>query len=274
MEINKIKKLIVAGDSWTYGSEIRDPALPQSVNDWDDPNDAYRLPRIWPTKLGKHLNIDDVVNLSYPAASNDRIIRNLVGWLTQEYLSVGKDTSELLVVVGFTSPERKDFYYRDINDKHRHFWYTLWPMWKHKYPQQELNQFAELYAAYMWNSEEYTHRYLQQVFYLQTLFKQYGIEHLFFQAFYQRNDMHIRQWTDDPYNRHYQGQPDEMVWNMIDPIRFMHKNDEIHSFHNYIIKKDASPGQRDSILNMHPSELGHTWWADHINEYGKENNLW
>lgn len=274
MEINKIKKLIVAGDSWTYGSEIRDPALPQSVNDWDDPNDAYRLPRIWPTKLGKHLNIDDVVNLSYPAASNDRIIRNLVGWLTQEYLSVGKDTSELLVVVGFTSPERKDFYYRDINNKHRHFWYTLWPMWKHKYPQQELNQFAELYAAYMWNSEEYTHRYLQQVFYLQTLFKQYGIEHLFFQAFYQRNDMHIRQWTDDPYNRHYQGQPDEMVWNMIDPIRFMHKNDEVHSFHNYIIKKDASPGQRDSILNMHPSELGHTWWADHINEYGKENNLW
>ena len=115
MQTNKFKKLVVAGDSWTYGSEIRDPKLPTSVNDWDEPNDAYRLPRIWPTKLGAHLDAEEVINLSYPAASNDRIVRNLVGWLTQEYLSTGKDTSELFVVVGFTSPERKDFYYRDIN---------------------------------------------------------------------------------------------------------------------------------------------------------------
>lgn len=272
--MHKFKRLVVSGDSWTYGSEIRDPALPEEIKDWDPPNDAYRLPRIWPTKLGKHLGIDDVVNLSYPAASNDRIVRNLVGWLTQEYLSPKKDTSELFVVVGFTSPERKDFYYRDINNKHKHFWYTMWPMWKHKYPQEELNEFAELYAAYMWNPEEYTHRYLTQVFYLQTLFNHYGIKHLFFQAFYQRNDMHIRQWVDDPYNRHYQGQPDEMIWQMIDPIRFMHKDDTIHSFHNYIVDKDTSENKRDCILNMHPSELGHTWWADHVYEYGKDKNLW
>lgn len=274
MQDNKIKKLIVSGDSWTYGSEIRDPALPESVKDWDEPNDSYRLPRIWPTKLGKHLGVDDVVNLSYPAASNDQILRNTVGWLTQEYLSTGKDTSDICVVIGFTSPERKDFYYRNINNKFEHFWYTMWPMWKHKYPQQELNDFAELYAAYMWNPEEYTHRYLNQVFYLQTLFRQYNIKHLFFQAFYQRNDMHIRQWVDDPYRRHYNGQPDQMIWDLIDKDRFMHKDEPVHSFHNYIVKKDTSPNQKDSILNMHPSELGHTWWADHIYEYGKEKQLW
>ena len=78
----KFKRLVVSGDSWTYGSEIRDPKLPESVKDWDEPNDAYRLPKIWPTKLGNYLGVDDVVNLSYPAASNDRIVRNLVGWLT------------------------------------------------------------------------------------------------------------------------------------------------------------------------------------------------
>ena len=98
------KRLVVSGDSWTYGSEIRDPKLPESVKDWDEPNDAYRLPKIWPTKLGNYLGVDDVVNLSYPAASNDRIVRNLVGWLTQEYLATKRDTSELFVVVGFTSP--------------------------------------------------------------------------------------------------------------------------------------------------------------------------
>ena len=122
------KRLVVSGDSWTYGSEIRDPKLPESVKDWDEPNDSYRLPKIWPTKLGNHIGVDDVVNLSYPAASNDRIVRNLVGWLTQEYLAPKRDTSELFVVVGFTSPERKDFYYRNINNKFEHFWYTLWPV--------------------------------------------------------------------------------------------------------------------------------------------------
>jgi hypothetical protein len=274
MPKDKIKKLIVAGDSWTYGSEIRDPKLPQRVNDWDEPNDAYRIPRIWPTKLGNHIGAEEVINLSYPAASNDRIVRNLVGWLTQEYIAPKKPTDELFVIVGFTSPERKDFYYREPKANGNHFWFTLWPMWKHKYPQTALNKFSELYAEYLWNPEEYTHRYLNQVFYLQTLFERYNIKHMFFQAFYQRNDMHIRQWADDPYHRHYHGQPDQMIWDMIDPVNYMHKDDEIHSFHNYIVKKDTSPNQRDSILNMHPSELGHTWWADHIYEYGKENGKW
>jgi hypothetical protein len=272
--MQKVKTLLVDGDSWTYGSEIRDPQLPESIKDWDPPNDEYRLPRIWASKLGQMIGAEETFNISYPASSNDGIVRRTVGWITQEYLSKGRDTSDLFVVIGFTSPERKDFYYRDIDDKHRHFWYTMWPMWKHKYPQEELNQFAEIYSAYMWNPEEYTHRYLNQVFYLQTLFNHYGIRHLFFQAFYQRNDMHIRQWTDDPYNKHYNGQPDQMVWDMIDPVKFMHKDDKIHSFHNYILNKDVSEGKRDSILNMHPSELGHTWWAEHIYEYGKENKQW
>lgn len=270
----KNTRLVVSGDSWTYGSEIRNPALPDSVNDWDEQNDSYRLPKIWPTKLGRHLAVEEVINLSYPAASNDRIVRNIVGWLTQEYIFSGKNTDELFVIIGFTSPERKDFYYKDTNNKSKHFWFTLWPMWKHKYPQDELNRFSELYATYLWNPEEYVHRYLNQVFYLQTLFQKYNIKYLFFQAFYQRNDMNIRQWIDDPYCRHYNGQPDQMIWDLVDPIRFMHKDKEVHSFHNYIVSKDKSLGQKECILNMHPSELGHTWWADHVYEYGKENKLW
>ena len=43
--------LLTAGDSWTFGSEVRDPELPQSVSDWDPENNAYRIPRIWPTLL-------------------------------------------------------------------------------------------------------------------------------------------------------------------------------------------------------------------------------
>jgi hypothetical protein len=263
------KKLVVIGDSWTYGSEIRDPKLPKEVNDWDPPNDQYRIPRIWPTKLANKLDYD-VVNLSYPAASNDRSVRILTGWLSQEYFSKKKSTDDLFVVVGLTSPERKDFYYK--SDTHN-FWYTVWPMWEHKYPQPELTEFSKLYALYMWNSEEYTHRYLQQIFYLQTLFNHYKIKHLFFQAFYQSNTMHIKNWTDDPYSRQYNAQPDHMLWDLIDPVRFMHKDDKVHSFHNYITSKDTSPNKETSILLMHPSETGHTWWADHMYEYLMDHNL-
>jgi hypothetical protein len=97
---------------------------------------------------------------------------------------------------------------------------------------------------------------------------------LFFQAFYQYKDMHIRQWVDDPYSRNYQSQPDKMVWDMIDEKRFVNKNTEPHSFHNYILNRDATPDKSACILNMHPSELGHTWWAEHLHEYIKDNELW
>jgi hypothetical protein len=125
-------RLVVAGDSWTYGSEIRDPQLPDTVKDWDKENDHYRTQRIWPNKLAKLLNITDIINLSYPAASNDKIVRNTIGWLTQEYLSKNRPTDDLLVIIGLTSPERKDFYYK--TDNTNGFWFTLWPMWRHLYP--------------------------------------------------------------------------------------------------------------------------------------------
>lgn len=269
-----MKKLVVIGDSWTYGSEIRNPNLPESINDWDEPNDKYRLPKIWPTKLGKMMGIEEVINLSYPAASNDRSVRHLVGWLTQEYFVKDKPTDDLFVIVGLTSPERKDFYYKDDGQDGHNYWITMWPMWTHNYTQKPLQQFGKIYTEHFWNSEEYIHRYVNQLFYLQTLFKHYKINYLFFQAFYQYKDMHIRQWADDPYARNYQSQPDKMLWNLIDSVRFMNKDKEPHSFHNYIMQKDPTENKSIALLNMHPSELGHTWWAEHLFDYIRENKLW
>jgi hypothetical protein len=268
---DNVKKLVVVGDSWTYGSEIKNPDLPSSVNDWDHENDEYRIARIWPTFVGKNFNVPEVINLSYPAASNDRSVRHLVGWITQEYLAKNKDPSELFVIVGLTSPERKDFFYKDEKMDN---WITMWPLWTHNYQREPLNKFARLYAEHFCNQEESTHRYLHQIFYLQNFFKQHNIKFLFFQSFYQPKHLHIKQWVDDPYSRHYQGQPDQMIWDMIDEKTFMRKNEEIHSFHNYITTKDTSIDKKDTILLMHPSPLGHQWWAEHVTEYIKENNLW
>ena len=42
------KHLVVAGDSWTFGSEIVDPKLGGKFKEWDSANNTYLIPRIWP----------------------------------------------------------------------------------------------------------------------------------------------------------------------------------------------------------------------------------
>ena len=74
--------LLTAGDSWTFGSEIKDDGLPHTVSDWDPENNAFRIPKIWPTLLSQRLNCKDHTNISYPASSNDRIVRHTISWIT------------------------------------------------------------------------------------------------------------------------------------------------------------------------------------------------
>lgn len=268
-----MRKLIVIGDSWTYGSEIRDPEFTDDIKDWDEVNDEYRLPKIWPTKLSKMLGFDECINLSYPAASNDRTVRVLINWLTQEYISKLLPTDEIFVIVGLTSPERKDFYYRNEEKIGENFWMTLWPMWKHKYLQEPINKFADIYVKHFWNKEEYTNRYVNQLFQLQTLFERYGIKHLMFQAFYQSTEMGFRHWSDDPYIRDFNATVDQLIWDQISPINFVNKNNKIHSFHNYITNRDTTEDKSIALLDMHPSETGHTWWAEYLYGYIKNYNI-
>ena len=79
--MGKIKTLLANGDSWAFGSEIMAPEFLADPNEkgegmgnrykpdrfcWAAYNDYYRIPRIWPTYLGKILDIPEVVNISQP----------------------------------------------------------------------------------------------------------------------------------------------------------------------------------------------------------------
>ena len=76
-----MKELIVTGDSWTFGSEIINPKLPKDINELDESNDEYRISKIWPTLLKEQLNFNEIKNLGFPSASNDRAIRVLINYL-------------------------------------------------------------------------------------------------------------------------------------------------------------------------------------------------
>lgn len=281
--------LLSAGDSWTFGSEIRNPDLPDSVSDWDPENNDYRIPRIWPTLLAEKLRVMDYTNISYPAASNDRIVRHTLAWITENYIHPKKDTSELFVVVGFTSPERKDFYYRDPVETNQHGWTTIWPnQTNHAYHQRGMQPFFDNYRMYLWNEEEYTNRYVQQVTQLENFFKVHGIKYLLFQAFYNVDESGIRTWVDrgyinsetekmtvgenDPkWHFHYNNQPDGWIWEQVDPVRFYNKETTPHTYHGYITSRDSFD---QVIQGMHPSEYGHELWADELYRYIEEHKLW
>ena len=72
-----MKLILCDGDSWTSG-DIINPELElagkEHPNVNDPSNDDYRLPKVWPHKLGKLLDVD-TLNIAMAGSSNDAIVR-------------------------------------------------------------------------------------------------------------------------------------------------------------------------------------------------------
>ena len=281
--------LLTAGDSWTFGGNMRDPNLPDTVNVLESENNAYRIPKIWPTKLAKVLQADDLSNISFPGSSNDRIVRLTLSWITQHYIKPKKDTKDLFVIIGLTSPERKDFYYRDPVENN-HGWVTIWPnIPTHTYEKKGMQPFFDNYVMYWWNKEEYTNRYVQQVITLENFFKVHDIKYMFFQGFYNIDSTGIDQWEDKGYinsetekmnvgntdlpqgaHFHFGGQNDGWLWEQVSSKNFYGKDTAPHSFYSYITKIDKF---ENVCTGVHPNEYGHDLWTEELHRFIKENNL-
>ena len=81
-----VKKLVAVdclyacGDSWTFGSELRDPDR-DSNNDFDEVSSIYRNIYSWPALLGQQFNLE-VINDGQAGASNHFIIRKAIKGIT------------------------------------------------------------------------------------------------------------------------------------------------------------------------------------------------
>lgn len=284
-----MSELIVSGDSWSFGSEIVDPSFKnKDIIDWDACNDEYRTSNIWPNILSNELKFDRLKNLSFPAISNDRITRSLVNYITKYYLYEDKPTDDIFVIVGLSSPERKEFFYKDNQGT----WVTLWPAWEHNYSEHVgMSDFAKSYICYFNNVEEYLNRYVNQIYYLQNFFKANNIKYLIFQSFYQPTEFHnkINEWNDTPYitewntsfhgsgdtidSKYYMGSSEPEIWKLIDSTRFMNKNEKNHSFHGYLLEQQIKDNN-SYFVGLHPNEKGHKIWSDKLTNYIVKNNLY
>jgi hypothetical protein len=235
------KILLCDGDSWTAG-DIVDPEIfgdrKEEVN--NPKNRPYRLPKVWPHKLGKLLDIE-VENIARSASSNDAIVRRVLRKVLE--LLENYNGKEIFVIIGWTSPERKDFYYKGDWSS----WETLYPaQFEQSFRDVDLNKFYEIYLKKFWNKEEYTERYIQQNLLLHHFLNSHNIEHLFFDAFYEENggmfqDIEIQ---------------DEMESSFLtdEYLNIRKKIFKKESFRNYILKRNLMDG-------IHPNETGHEVWA-------------
>ncbi len=285
------KTLVVIGDSWTWGSEVTDPES-GSNSDSDPQNVAFRLTNVWSYYLNEKLQFKNYVNLGVPSCSNDSIIRNLTWWLAETGRLTKDNNDDVFVVVGLTSPDRKDFYAMDDRAMVNR-WLTLHPARYYTHFSEEATTFAETYRTYFSNQEESTFRYLNTILYLQMLLEKCGIKYLMFQAFYDQGNLSINNWKDELFlNKIFEKKADDRdlnnindlyftlgnnlspnyqkLWNMIDSIKFVNRDIEPRSFCNYIIQQN---NHKKYFKSHHPTEHGHKLWADYLYDYIVKHNI-
>ena len=291
-------KLIVNGDSWAFGSEIVSPEHQKKYSsqyqytteyDYFAENDEYRSTRNWAHFLGKSFNAEEVVNLSQPADDNGSILHRTITYLTEKYIFFKKPVDDLLVIIGWSSPERNFFWYKEGQQSFR---FRIWPFVPH-FNVAHNEEFWQYYISYLWNEEEYIPRYVLNNILLQNFCNANNIKWLAFNSFYQTNrnlfvwkDLNIKTKAHDlkldsypftkqsndssiPLKRNNGIYNYGLLWETVDPIRFYKRDEEKNSFKNFIDTCDHNP-----IYNgMHPSEESHRRWALELKRHIEENNL-
>lgn len=278
-------KIICDGDSWVFGSEILDPnAKKHGFVDYESENDEYRIPRIFPTYLGELMGAD-VINLAWPSDDNGTILHRIMTYLSSNYISKGISTDNILVIVGWSSPERNFFWYKDGKMEHR---FRIWPQDNHTNTIYQ-KQIWDLYVEFLWNPEEYLPRYVMNVLQFQNFCEVNKIKWLCFNSFYQSPNLDPVQWRDmntledlkkihihkSPFSksgengRLYHDFNYVSLWETVNNVNFYKKNELKNTFKSFMEK--AVP--ENPYCGWHPSPESHYAWAKELKRYIEEHNI-
>lgn len=284
--------IICDGDSWVFGSELVSPTISHKYSpnvhageyDWIDENNEYRLSKIFSTELANLLDAN-LINLSWPADDNNTILNRIITYVTSNYIIKNIPTDNLFLLVGWSSPERNSFWYKDdeLNYNMR-----IWPSIQNLQKENQ-KEFWNYYVEYLWNKEEYLPRHIMNILQFENFCKVNNIKWLSFNSFYQNVGTSIEIWkdiniklelekldlqnhpihTNENFERKYYKQEYLSLWETIDSIRFYKKNKINNTFKSFIeehIKENPYTG-------WHPSEESHKIWAKELYNYIKENKI-
>lgn len=274
-------KILGCGDSWAWGAELVDPIEePIPIMKLSDGghdrhhkpiNVAYREKHRYLGLLCERYNAE-LIDLSTAGISNDTIYRILVDYLIENDYLHGRDTSDLFISIGWTSPERTEFFYEKKWGGDNYAMFGPWSM-DQKYDNPDLSTFFNLYYKYFSHPVEYMRRYILMIYNLELLLKKYKIRYIMHQAFYHHIHKMMRQWDDQTYlrsNLDIISAADKRMFDLIDPILFVNKNDEEGTAHHTMIKL----GGKDNVFEVwHPNAYGHRLWAEYLIKYIEDNNI-
>ena len=105
--------LYINGDSWAYGSELRNQSRLDITNDFDPVHDKYRRQHNWAGLLGRQLNLP-IINNSWAGGSNQRIMRTTLSDLT----NLKREGRKPFAVIAWTQMQRFELY--DAKNEHWH----------------------------------------------------------------------------------------------------------------------------------------------------------
>jgi hypothetical protein len=227
------KILLTNGCSWVNGAGLVDKETQR-----------------WSYHLAKKLDMEDI-NISSEGASNDRILRTTVDWITENKEKI----SEIIVVIGWTQITRMEIY-NDITknwetqnfvsfgdgetDKKSESFYEE----QSRHMVRQASDYTpneiwwRVYLKYYFNFEKLSKEYQNILLYLQSILKSLDIKYLFFQSFAKEN----------------------ITNSLLDTENILEENMADHMFN----KLGKNPDFSDEY--GHPGTASHKIWADFLFE--------
>lgn len=280
------KTILTCGDSFTFGSEIINPTLSagkpepyrreemiDKLADFSPENDEYRISRIWPTYLGE-LSKSEVINIAKPAVGNQWIYHSTIGWILKNYIQEKKSTDDLVVIVGWTSILRKEFFFNNGNVCEK----TLDSNGDFKLEGKSLQEFFKSYVLNVDYDTQGIYDLIDYNFNLLNFCSSHNIKYYCFNALpdehhaYQleryHKDLNVQKyienfkyittcWNRDMYTESF------LKWKSIPSSCFLQKDRILNSFSNYI---KVLPLE-ERLHGVHPSPQAHKIWANVLYDF-------
>lgn len=274
-----LNSLYVNGCSWTAGDEINcDPLfekylvsnnLKYSKDDkWTivDSNDNFvcSVDKLWgefnwPSKVGKNLNINNIINEAFGGGSNQRVMRMTIDFL----LKYPKDElNNLLIIIGWTSSDRREIFLKDyetfefFNPTHKFSNTLTYPDRLTKDNIDEFDIFQEKYIDLLHNDYESTLNYFQEIYLLSNLLENLKVKYLFFNSFADVGGAFFNNKTENKFNYYYDWYKNKNeILSQKTMLHFMYEN-------NYPIAP-----------YKHPMIETHQNWGDYLVNVLKERKI-
>lgn len=233
-----MKCLYANGDSWTFGEELNDGA---------PDNFTFKYYNTWPFLLSQKLDIPICVNEALGGGNNDRIVRKTIAFIL-DWVKREQDPKNLLVVLGWTGPERFEVNFKSITGNTMFASFTPTGIFNYtpKNVDDETNKLLEQFRECYYRLEEEdaaNERFFNQMLQMRLFCKGLGISYYDFLAFSKLHAKCLRK------------------------MEKLHIKDHWKNFNSDFTFRDLLMREGWGIQQHgHPSKNAHAKWADILAE--------